>query len=207
MLPLAFIGGALFGAAGLAVAAMVDKQKTEAGFPPSLKRCAELDRHDISMLLTDYYIRENQLATECGVLVAECGNCYPAIEMPDENLAEKVFRLADNVMTPKIRKWDHDKMLSLRDEAQKLYARYKPAFLRANKLLREEGQSPLDLRAITFKGVDFSLDNSAENENWVFDLLDLSDKIRNFLDISGDIAEKMINFLDETKTCPAIAAE
>lgn len=205
MFPFAFVSGALVGAAGLAVAAFMDQKKTESAFPPSLNRAGELDAHEVTMLLNDYYLKENQLAAKCSVLVAECSNCYPAIEMPDENLAEKAFRLADNALMPKIRKWHHDQMLDLRDEAQKLYARYRPAFKRVNQLLQAEGQNSFDLKPITFKGVDFDLDNSPDNENWVFDLSELSDKIRDFLDTSGDIAEKMIDQLEGANK--AIAAE
>lgn len=206
MLPLVFIGGAITGAAALLGAALYDHDKTEAHYPASLENTAGLDKKEVCALLNDYYIKENALATKCSQLVMECSNCYPAIEMPDENFAEKAFRMADNLITPTIRKWNVQQMLDLKEEAKKLYSRYKGTFRRANQLLKERGHTPLDLNEITFRGVDFSINNAGGNENWVFELIELSDKIRAFLDKSGDIAEKMIQLLDGKKATLAIEA-
>lgn len=197
MLPLVFIGGAIAGAAGLTTAALWDKKKREAEFPLQLQQVASLNAQDICELLTDYCIKANLLSSRCSLCFAQIGEaCTPTIELPDETALERIFRKIDSRVTPVMRRWKHQQFLSFRDEARDLYARYRGVFGRGNELLLGMGKVALMLRDITFRGCDFSLDNSAANEDWDMQLDDMADLIRNYLDKSVSIAEQLIACLE-----------
>lgn len=199
MHPLMFIGGAVVGAAGLLGAALYDKRRTEAKFSPLLKNAAGLDAAQVIEQLNDYYLKSNALSIKCsGVLVENCGLHGPWLgAMPDDDFLHKAFADIDRHVTPVMRKWTVGQIADLGEEAKKLYIRYKGCFERANALIAAQGERQVDLSGIKFPAQKFSLDNSVQNDNWGFDLDELADIVRNYLDHSADIAEKLVQLLEK----------
>lgn len=208
MLPLIFVGGAITGAAGLLAAALWDKHKTESEYSPALKTPQELDAQEVRNQLWTYFMKAQEIHRSCSTAVAEASNLQgTSIALPDDGLFQKAVNALDDGMNSVCRGLRGSQLRDLKDESQKLYNRYRGVFQRANGILRERGRTPVSLKAITFKGQDFSIDNSLKNEDWCWDFDELADKIRAFIDTSCEIADQLMDRLEQEKPLAAIGCE
>lgn len=198
MLPLAFIGGAVTGAAGLLAAVMYDSHKTESEYSPLLKTPEHLDTEDVTRLLNIYFFQITSLQLKCSKLLMDSGHlAIPSMPPSDDSFFQKVAHAFDDGMTGISRRLSQDSVLTLKNDCQRLYGRYRGVFQRANTILRERGKSPVSLKPITFKGQDFSINNSLENEDWWDDFDALVTKISDFVDTSRNIAQKLTEMLEQ----------
>lgn len=200
MFPLVFLGGAIAGAAGLVTAALLDDKKTESAFPPLLKTPEHLDEEDVSSLLGDYALKANMLSIKCSdVEVKSCDLQSTSLELPDDSMFQKIANTVCNGLTRTCRGIRCGELNALKEEAAKLYGRYKGIFRRANALLRERGRSPLDLRPLRFSVEKITVNNALENDDWCLDFDEAVDVIRDFLQKSSDMAEEFIAIFEGTE--------
>lgn len=193
MLPLVFLGGALVGAAGLVAAALHDDKKTEAAFSPLLKAPEALTEDEVASLLGDYALKANLLSIKISQVGIESAALQgTSIELPDDGMFQKIANSIGDGLTKTARHLRCNELENLKDEASKLYGRYRGVFRRANALLRERGRTPIDLRGLTLSKAKVSVNNAIENENWCFDFEDAEEGIRSFLEKSSEIAEQFI---------------
>ncbi len=208
MLPLAFIGGAVTGAAGLLAAVMHDSHKTESEYSPLLKTPEHLDAEEVTRQLNIYFFQITSLQLKCGKLLMDAGNlALPSMPLPDDGFFQKAAKALDDGMTGISRRLRQDDLLTLKKDCQKLYGRYRGIFQRANAILRERGHSPVSLKAITFKGQDFSLNNSLENEEWWEDFDALVTRISDVMETSRTIAQRLTEMLEQEGDPAAIDCE
>ena len=208
MLPLAFIGGAVTGAAGLLAAVLYNSHKAESEYSPLLKTPEHLDAAEVVGQLNVYFFKANSMHFKCSEIVMDSIHlAFRSIPLPDDGFFQKTANVIGDSMTGVCRGWRRDALLALKDDCQKLYGRYRGVFRRANAILRERGETPINLNAITFKGQDFSINKSLENEDWHLDFEALADRIRDFLDTSCAIAEQLVGILERKDGPIAIGHE
>lgn len=197
MLPLAFIGGAVTGAAGLLAAVMYDSHKTESEYSPLLKAPESLDVEEVTRQLNIYFFQVTSLQLKCSKLLMDAGGlAITSLSLPDDGFFQKAAKVLDDGMTGIGRRLKADDLLTLKKDCQRLYGRYRGVFQRANVIVRERGKSPVSLKPITFTGHDFSIDNSLENENWWDDFDALVTKISDFMETSRAIAQQLTEMLE-----------
>lgn len=198
MLPLAFIGGAVTGAAGLLAAAMYDSHKTESEYSPLLKAPESLDADEVTRQLNIYFFQVTSLQLKCSKLLMDAGGlAITSMSLPDDGLFQKVAKALDDGVTGISRRLKEDDLLTLKKDCQRLYGRYRGVFQRANAILREHGKSSVSLKPITFTGQDFSINNSLDNENWWEDFDALVTKISDFVETSRAIAQQLTEMLEQ----------
>lgn len=198
MLPLAFIGGAVTGSAGLLAAVMYDSHKTESEYSPLLETPESLDADEVTRQLNIYFFQVTSLQLKCSKLLMDAGNlAITSMPLPDDGFFQKVAKVIDDGMTGIGRRLKQDDLLTLKKDCQRLYGRYRGVFQRANAILRERGKSPVSLKSIAFKGQDFSINNSLKNENWWEDFDALVTKISDFAETSRTIAQQLTEMLEQ----------
>lgn len=208
MLPLLFIGGAITGALGLTAAALYDSAKTEAQYSPGLKTPNQLDANEVARQLNRYFFQANELGMKCNNIVMEGQDlAVTPLNLPDDNLMQKASDYIFGGLTSIGRTLKEKQVLDLKEDVQKLYKRYLGVFIRANEILQERGQMPLDLKELSFKGIDFKINNSLSNDDWILDFSDLAEKVNTFVERSGAIADQLINMLEDESKALAIEAK
>lgn len=209
MLPLVFLGGALTGAAGLLTAALWDKHRTESQFSPILKNPKELDAKQAAKQLNQYFFKAQALYSECNKIVMEsCELIITPIPLPDDSLLGKAGVVLGSHANKWCRGWRESQLKDVREEAKNLYARYKGVFKRANELAIQKGAPAIDLKSISYSASSMSIDRSLDNDNWDREFQDFADTIREFIENSCNIAEKLIDILEKDgESKPALPIE
>ncbi len=198
MLPLVFLGGAIAGAAGLTAAALYNSHKSEFQYSPLLKTPDVLDAAGVVRELNNYFFKAQSLYTACNKVVFDCSELiFTPVPLPWDNVVRRTLNRIGGGMNSFGRKNGNSRLCKLKEEAITLYGRYKGVFLRANELAKTMGRTPLQLDVIKFDDVTHELDNSVTNENWDEDFEALADSIRNFLDRSCDVANQLIDMLED----------
>ena len=193
MIPLAFLGGALVGAAGLLSVALLDAKETESSFPSSLKNLESLDDEEVTSLLLDYSIAANLLSAKCNMLEFESvGLHLTSFKKDDDSLFQKAANTVYDGLARTGRSMRCNQLGRLKDEAVNLYRRYHGVFKQANALLCERGMSPVDLRPLRAGVRKVSINNAIDNDDWYLDFDAAADNIRTFLEKSSAIAEQPI---------------
>lgn len=198
MLPLVFIGGAVTGAAGLLAAVMYDNHKTESQYSPLLNTPESLDVEEVTRQLNIYFFQVTSLQVTCSKLLMDSGHlALTSIPVSHDGFFQNAAQVFDDGMTGISRRLRQDELLTLKKDCQRLYGRYCGVFQRANAILRERGKNPVSLKAITFKGQDFSINNSLENEDWWEDFAARVATISDFVDTSRNIAQQLTEMLEQ----------
>lgn len=198
MLPLVFIGGAVTGAAALLAAALWDKNKTESQFSPLLKSPNHLDAEQTAKQLNSYFFKAQGLYSKCNQIVIESSELIVTpIPLPDDNVLQKAANLLGGSANRYCRNWRESQLHDIREEAKKLYARYRGVFEQANKLALQKGGEPVGLSAIQFSGNQPRINNSLDNDDWDREFQELADTIREFIEQSCNAAEKLIDILEQ----------
>ena len=204
MIPLAFLGGALVGAAGLLTVALRDGEKTESALPSSLKHPGRLDEREIAALLADYSLAAISLSGKCNQVEVESGDLhFTSIPLDDDTLLQKVANSIGDGLTKTCRNMRCGQLNDLKEEAVSLYGRYRGVFRQANTLLCKHGRAPIDLGPIRSGIKAISVNNAINNEDWWFDFSAAVDNIRDFLDRSSAIAEQFIDIFEGMKNSPS----
>lgn len=200
MRPLAFLGGAVAGAAGLAAAAFIDHKVTESKFSPALKRPETLDAKQVAAELNNYFFKQQAVLSECNRIVIESSdNILTPLPLPWDNALRKAANSLGGGLSKVCRKESVGRLLSCKKQAEELYARYKGVFERANALLVESGHSAIVHPEDFFSEKIPQMDNSAENEDWGDEFDKLADEIRNGIEQSCNIAEQLIEALEPSR--------
>ena len=134
-----FLGGALAGAAGLAAAALLDKNSSVPGLPgPTCGDSpAGLDAAGVVNALNEYFFKAHELARRCSTLSMEsCDLSMGPIELPDENLLDKARNVLDGGLTRMVRSFKAEDLRSLHRQAATLFREYRRVFTRGNELLK-----------------------------------------------------------------------
>lgn len=208
MLPLVFIGGAVTGAAGLLAAVMYDNHKSESAYSPLLNTPEHLDAEEVTRQLNAYFFKASSLHLKCSQIIGDSSHLiFTSVPLLTDGFLERAVNAFGDGMTGISRRLRQDDLVTLKKDCQRLYDRFHGIFQRANTILQERGKSPVSLKSITFKGVDFSIDNSVENEDWWEDFSALTDKIQNFLDTSCKIAEQLVEMLKQEDDPAAIGEQ
>ncbi len=207
MQPLAFIGGAITGMAGLAAAAFIDHKITESKFSPDLKRPESLDAKRIAAELNNYFFKQQAVLSECNRIVIESSdNIVTPIPLPWDNTLQKAANVIGGGLTKICRKGNVGRLLNCRREAEDIYARYRGVFVRANVLISGAGCPALEIPARLFEHKGVQVNNSLENDDWGDEFDQLADHIRDGIELSCDMAEKMIESLQQEPVKAALEA-
>lgn len=207
MLPLVFIGGALTGAAGLLGAALYDKHKTEAEFSPLLKKPESMTADEVEKQLNSYFFKAQAIYSECNKTVIEGSELiFTPIPLPDDSIFQKAANILGSAGNKFCRRNRVRELETLMEDAHKLYGRYKGVFKRANAILQERGNTPVDLSPISKSQKTPAVNNSLENDDWSLELEACADAIRDFIETSCAKAEELMEHLNQKKSVAAITA-
>ena len=199
MLPLAFLGGAIVGAAGLATAAYVDHRITEAKFSPDLKRPDTLSAEQVVQELNSYFFKLQGIYSQCNKIVLENSDLIVTpVPLPYDNTIHRIANSIGGRLTSISRSSSISQLLDCRREANKLHERYLGIFERANYILAEKGMTPLTLTKRLFTEKTVSLDTSVHNDDWDTEFETIADNIRDTLDEACDQTERLIAMLEQT---------
>lgn len=201
MIPLAFIGGALVGAAGLLAVALRDGDDAGSALPSSVKHPERLDEREVVSLLAGYTRAANKLSAKCNTIEMESSDLVMAsISLEDDDLLQKMSNVVEDGLTRVGRTLRCSQLNDLKDEASRLYGTYRGVFRRANALLCERGGENIDLRPIRFESKEISVNNALDNDDWCHDFGKAVDSVRNVLETSSTIAGRLIDLLEEMDT-------
>lgn len=207
MQPLAFIGGAITGMAGLAAAAFIDHKITESKFSPELKTPEKLDSKQVVAELNNYFFKQQAVLSECNKIVIEsCDNIVTPMRLPWDSALQKAANSIGGGLSKVCRKWSVSKILDCKKQAEELYRRYRGVFDRANALLTEAGRTAITHPASIYTGKDPQVNNAAENEDWGDEFEKLADEIRDGIEHSCNIAEQLIAALEQEPAKTALEA-
>ena len=193
-----FLGGALAGAAGLAAAALLDKNSSVPGLPgPSCGDSpAGLDAAGVVNALNEYFFKAHELARRCSTLSMESSElCMGPIELPDDSLLQKAGNILDGGLTRVVRGFRAEELRSLHRQVAQLFRDYRPMFTRGNELLKGAAMAGV---GVSTRELDIRdrLDNSLENEDWFDDLDEGCSRLDTFLSDSADAAQELIEQLE-----------
>lgn len=208
MHPLAFIGGAIVGAAGLLGAALYDSHKTESQYSPLIRTPDKLDAAGVSDQLNAYFFKAQALYSKCNQIVLENSDLIIGpVSLPWDNPVRK----AANTVVAKLGKvcgnYNVHQLMECGKEANHLYRRYIGVFERANSILKERGRSPLDIPDRLFSEKLAVPDTSVSDEDWGSSFEIVADKIRDTIEASCNLAEQLIEILEQDKAKYALEAE
>lgn len=203
---IAFMGGAICGAAGLLGLAMHDAHKN--GGRPLPDNFSTLSAEECERLLESYFINAQKIYADCNELALEsCGLISTPIELPDDSVFQKGANFIGGSATLIARALRIRQLNGLLADAIELYAKYRPVFVRSNELLRERGQKALALSDLAPQKNAICANNDLENDDWGFELENGADVIRDFIELSCGRAEALIDLLGAAPVClPSVNA-
>jgi len=212
-----FLGGALLGVAGLSASVFLFKDENEdAGTEQKVDFTPEsatgMSAAEVIGHLNEYFMKSNVLGMKSSA------SCFSVGDLGDSQVAQ--FSTPETPFWEKARDWACDqcrrvgrkgKEMDLRDFRQRvegLYQRYRPVFVRANRLLAAQGIVGVPLKEFTLENEDFTLNNAMSNEQWSDDALALNDKLNGFISRTTEAANTLIRKLEalEAPARPAPAA-
>ena len=79
---------------------------------------------------------------------------------------------------------------------QSLFQRYRPVFVRANRLLAARRQAGVRLGGFVLHAGSFAIDNSLANDRWLEDFDSLCDRLRDFAQATGRAGDRLISLLE-----------
>lgn len=193
-----FLGGALAGAAGLAAAALLDKNSSAPELPgPSCGESpAGLDAAGVVDALNEYFFKAHELARRCSTLSMESSElCMGPIELPEDNLLQKAGNAIGGGLTRVARGFRAEDLRSLHRQAAQLFSDYRPVFTRGNELLKGAAMTGV---GVSTRELDIRdrLDNRLDNEDWFDDLDEGCSRLYTFLTESADAAQELIGQLE-----------
>lgn len=207
MLSPSFISGAIAGVAGLAAATFIDHKITESKFSPELKTPEGLDAAHVTSELNSYYFKGLALISKCNKIELENSNLIVAsVSLPWDNPLQKAANAIGGKLAKVCRASGVSQLLACKKEAENVYGRYLGIFERANALLAERGRSPLPVAKRLFSVENVKLNCSVENEDWHEDFDKLADHIRDTIDQSCELAQQLIETLEQDKPIGALEA-
>lgn len=202
MRPLAFIGGAIVGAAGLLGAALYDSHKTESQYSPLLRTPEKLDAAGVSDQLNAYFFKAQALYSKCNQIVLENSDLIVGpVRLPWDNSVRKAANAVAAKLGKLCGKYNIHQLVECGKEANLLYSRYLGIFERANSILKERGRSPLDLPD---KLAVPEVSNSDEDWDSSFEIA--ADRIRDTIEASCNLAEQLLEMLEQDKAKYALEA-
>lgn len=193
-----FLGGALAGAAGLAAAALLDKNSSAPELPgPSCGDApAGLNAAGVVSALYEYFFKAHELARRCSTLSMESSElCMGPIELPEDTLLQKAGNAIGGGLTRVVRGFRAEDLRSLHRQAATLFSDYRPVFTRGNELLKDAAMTGV---GVSTRELDIRdrLDNSLANEDWFDDLDEGCSRLNTFLTESADAAQELIEQLE-----------
>lgn len=194
-----FLGGALLGAAGLSAAVLLTQNKEDAAEPHvnfTPDEASRMDAQEVIEHLDAYFSQSCGLGIQSSLSCFDCGDLSSgSIHLPDDGLFTKVEnRLVDALVCVGRKSKEQDLRLA-RQRIEGLYQRYRPVFVRANRLLSAQGVSGVSLKDFTLADHEFSLKNSIDNENWCDEALDLNSCLDDFISKTTEAANKLVSRL------------
>jgi hypothetical protein len=193
------LGGALAGAVGLTAAALLSEKKSDAYFSGGASPDAanSLGAEDVATRLNSYFFKATALALKCSSLSLESGelHCTP-IDLPDDDFLTKVGNKIGGSLTITCRAGKLSSLRDLKKEAERLYQGHRNLFVRANTILERNGEETVSLKFPSLQNQDLTLNNSLSNDDWILDFDDLCGKVRDFINKTIEIAEKLIGKLE-----------
>lgn len=204
MKPQAFFGGALVGAAGLAAAAFIDHKITEAKFSPKLKQPDALDNEQVVRELNNYFFKIQALYSKCNKIALENSDLIvTSVTFPWDNPLRKVANILGDKLARVCRHTNLNQLADIRREANDIYRRYLGIFERANAIFAERGQTQQKIKANLFASRMNVQPTSSSGDDWDTSFESEVDYIRDTLEASCDMAEHLIERLEQS---PARAA-
>ncbi|MBD5648004.1 MAG: hypothetical protein HDQ89_10505 [Desulfovibrio sp.] len=193
-----FLGGALAGAAGLAAAALLDRNSSAPELPgPSCGDSpAGLDAAAVASALNEYFFKAHELARRCSTLSMEsCELSMGPIDLPDDSLLQKAANAIGSGLTRVVRGFRNEDLRSLHRQAATLFSEYRPIFQRGNELLKGASMAGVGVSTKELN-IRERLDNRLDNEDWFDDLDEGCSRLNTFLTDSADAAQELIEQLE-----------
>ncbi|MBQ7181759.1 MAG: hypothetical protein IJR87_10790 [Bacteroidaceae bacterium] len=194
-----FLGGALAGAGMLTGLVFWDERRTakknKHDFTP--ENAAVMKLNEVCRHLNVYFMKINMLSLKCDIdYYKNCFFCWdPPLELISDGLVQKARNKIDSFITHTGRKMA---FISLRDKKvamEKLYAQYRPVFVRANRILAKQGIMGVRLNNFTLSRRPFKLDNDLSNDDWFDNFESLCGQLHDFVTATGEACERLISLL------------
>lgn len=201
-----FLGGALTGAGiltGLALHSAKSESHRQPAFTPD--EASRMDASSACRHLSAYFFKINALAMKSTSVSLHSGPlCLGPLEIEGESLLQKAKNRRDGFMTKAGRAFAVSMLKDQARDMQKLFQRYRPIFLRANRLLAARGVAGIHLADFVLHAGSFAIDNSLANDRWLEDFDSLCDKLRDFAQATGRAGDRLIELLEAH--CPGCAS-
>ena len=205
--------GGLLGLSGVAAAAYFSKKSFEddhwneiLGDEISVEDAvASNDPFKLEKVLSNYVMQGPSQIMEIQDLIQTAyDNDYIRMVFDENSFAEQARDLLAcaklKISRPMLVADIKDRRSAIMAQAKK----YAPAFIAANKLLKENGLKPFDLSTLTLKDFNLPEDNSTDNDDWSSMCADsicaLTDYISLVSDAADEIAGKLSSLCDKDET-------
>ncbi len=193
-----FLGGALTGAGiltGLALRSAQSESRRDPAFTP--EEAARMDASTASLHLSIYFFKINALAMKCTSVSLHSGPlCLGPLEIDGESVLQKAKSRMDGFMTRTGRAFAVSMLKDQARDMQSLFQRYRPVFVRANRLLAAKRQAGVRLGGFVLHAGSFAIDNSLANDRWLEDFDSLCDRLRDFAQATGRAGDRLISLLE-----------
>lgn len=197
-----FWSGVLLGIGGLTAAVFLDRDKNalsktgeHADFTPDAAKGMPADA--VIRQLSRYSWQLTRLSLANLVIDSEYIDLVAgSFAQPEDTWTEKMQNGVQDMCTTIGRR---GKEINLRQAGQRiegLYQEYRPVFVRANQLLAAHGMAGVSLKDLTLAGHDFSLNNSASNENWGEEVAALQAMLNDFAERTSEAALTLTSRLE-----------
>ena len=194
-----FLGGALAGAGILTGLALLDDRRAakmeSPGFTP--ESAARMGVNEVCRHLNVYFMKSNMLSLTCNSVFLDSSSLgLNPLVLKDDRLLQKARNRAEGFVTRAGRNIAFTSLKGVKADMEKLFARYRPVFVRANRLLAAQGVMGVRLGAFTLSQQPFTVNNEISNDNWLEDFAALCDRLRDFVTATGEACERLITLLE-----------
>lgn len=193
----AFILGTLTGAASLAIAAYIDDARTEAKFSPELKTPANLDKEQVVRELNNYYFKTQDILVKCNdILARSSAMIAEPVVFPWDNFLQKTVAGIGGKLNVFCRKNYERQLLWRKEDAEKLYKRYRGVFKRAVTLASEMGRDFKKTAKKLYDPITATVNCDLDNDDWITELEELGEQIIKPMEQSCETANTLIAFIE-----------
>lgn len=194
-----FLGGALAGADILTGLALLDDRRTakkeNPGFTP--ESAARMGVNEVCRHLNVYFMKSNMLSAKCSSVFMDSSSFgMGPLELEDDGLVQKARNRAEGFVTRAGRRSAFASLKGVKADMEKLFARYRPVFVRANRLLAARGVMGVRLGGFTLSRQPLIINNDLSNDDWLEDFDALCDRLRDFVTATGEACERLITLLE-----------
>ena len=141
--------------------------------------------------LIEYSIKGYDLINKCTDLQDEsCSLGNKSISYFEDSVLEKVKNYVSDKLVGEGRTLYVSRLNDIKKEYLEYFNEHYNLFMQANELLKAKGVEEIDINSIN-SDLKLAIDNDDENDEWILDFAELCDKLRNFMQSTIDIADRL----------------